>query len=74
MFDSLRRLHRKAIFGGVCVVSGIMLRRKLSELCSGVKQHMISGAVLCVDKVQLVAIVDTRLRSKEASRMWKSAA
>ncbi len=35
---------------------------------------MISGAELCIDKVQLVAIVDTRLRSKEASRVWKSAA
>ncbi len=44
--------------GGVCDVSGIMfrlrVRRKWSEV-QGRNQHMISGAVSCVNKVQLVA-------------------
>ncbi len=45
--------------GGVCDVSGIMFRLKsVEEVVRGVQwsnQHMISGAVSCVNKVQLVA-------------------
>ncbi len=40
-------------------MSGIMLRlrvrRKWSEVCSGVTSTLTSGAVSCVNKVQLVA-------------------
>ncbi len=43
--------------GGVCVVSGVSVRlevmSKWSEVCSGVTK-VASGAVACVDEVQLV--------------------
>ncbi len=49
--ESEHNLRRKVTCGGVCDVSGIMLRlrvrRKWSEVCSGVTAHDLWSSVVC---------------------------
>ncbi len=57
--ESARRLHRKMTCGGgMCCVRNHVEVKSEEEVIRGVQwsyQYMISGAVSCVNKVQLVA-------------------